>query len=73
MPLFGHPYMTSPPKARKWFMRTLTLLLSIFRPTKWHARMRCQYDAHEYVDWKIKEPAHFYEAPCERCGKVFGI
>lgn len=44
-----------------------------------YARFRCWFsskffDIHDYFDGKeFKDPAHFYDYECERCGKKFTI
>jgi len=58
---------------KRWFMYCLTLLLSMFRNSEWHGRWRCEYDAHDYIDWEVPQPQHFCKLPCKRCGKEFGI
>lgn len=30
-------------------------------------------DYHDYPDGTVKEPMHFYDYTCERCGKRFSI
>lgn len=34
---------------------------------------RCQFNNHDYCDWEDPTPAHFFKAPCKRCGTVFSI
>lgn len=54
--------------------RAVPLILPfISRDSKLAQTIRCQYDLHDYCDWKDPSPWHMIELACVRCGKKFSI